>query len=134
VFAYDLSGLLSEAFHLMVLKQFKTSGDAMANEVERRGTKNLKKLWLWPAGVANSLAGAAASAFSGCWHRKMSWPIEVQGYKYQVCLTCGVKRLFDEKTFSAYGPFRNDLDQLIAREGQGKERSRPANGPERPRL
>jgi hypothetical protein len=117
----------------MVRKQSKTSGDAMANEVERKGTKNLKRLWLWPAGVANSLADAAAVAFSGCWHRKMSWPIEVQGYKYQVCLTCGVKRLFDEKTFSAYGPFRYDLDQLIAREGLGKDRSRPVNGLDRPR-
>jgi hypothetical protein len=64
----------------------------------------------------------------------MSWPIEVQGYKYQVCLTCGVKRLFDEKTFSAYGPFRNDLDQLIAREGVGQDRSRAAKGADRPRL
>jgi hypothetical protein len=44
----------------------------------------------------------------------MSWPIEVQGYKYQVCTGCGIKRLFNETTFSAYGPFRYELLELIA--------------------
>jgi hypothetical protein len=46
----------------------------------------------------------------------MSWPIGVEGYSYQVCLSCGAKRLFDEKTFSAYGPFRYGLNELIARD------------------
>lgn len=61
-------------------------------------------------------------AFRGCWHSRMSWPVGVQGFSYQVCLGCGAKRLFDEKTFRAYGPFRYDLNQLInwqrARDGQ----------------
>ncbi|MGA2353229.1 MAG: hypothetical protein ABSG02_01960 [Terriglobales bacterium] len=72
-----------------------------------------KSSWWWPGVVATTLAGAAAMAFRGCWHSRMSWPIGVRGYSYQVCLSCGAKRLFDEKTFRAYGPFRYDLNQLI---------------------
>jgi hypothetical protein len=72
--------------------------------------------WWWPAAVvASSLAGAAAVvAFRGCWHGSLSWPVAGQGCSYQVCLKCGAKRLFDEKIFRAYGPFRNDLNSLIA--------------------
>jgi len=44
----------------------------------------------------------------------MGWPIGIDGYSYQVCLNCGAMRLFDEKNFSAYGPFRYDLQELIA--------------------
>jgi hypothetical protein len=73
-----------------------------------------RKSWWWPTGVASTLAGAAVVAFRGCWHRKMSWPIEVQGYKYQVCTGCGIKRLFNETTFSAYGPYRYEVNELIA--------------------
>jgi hypothetical protein len=50
----------------------------------------------------------------GCWHRNMSWPVRVQDYSYQVCLSCGIKRLFDEQTFRSYGPYSYDLDRLIA--------------------
>lgn len=86
-----------------------------------------KSSWWWPAGVvATSLAGAALVAFRGCWHRKMSWPIGAQGYSYQVCLSCGAMRLFDEKTFSAFGPFRYNLNELIVWEQSRKPRSRPA--------
>ena len=73
--------------------------------------------------MATSLAGAAAVAFRGCWHSKMSWPVAVQGYSYQVCLNCGAMRLFDENTFSAYGPFRYDLNELIAWEKSTVRRS-----------
>src|ERR1039458_1999906 len=67
-----------------------------------------------------------SSWFRGCWHGKMSWPVGVQGYSYQVCLCCGAMRLFDEKTFSAFGPFRYDLNALIAWEKSAKPRSHPA--------
>src|SRR5258708_6212037 len=74
-----------------------------------------KSGWLWPAGaVATGLAGAALLLLRGCWHRRMSWPVRAEGQSYQVCLGCGVKRLFDEKNFRSYGPFHNDLDELIA--------------------
>ncbi len=99
------------------------------NEAARhdRPEKPRKSGWWWPAGVlASSMAGAAALvAFRGCWHSKMSWPVGVQGCSYQVCLSCGAMRLFDEKTFSAYGPFRNDLDQLLAWQKSAHPESRP---------
>ena len=48
-----------------------------------------------------------------------------QGYSYQVCLSCRAKRLFDEKTFTAYGPFRYDLNELTAWEGSAKPTAHP---------
>lgn len=83
----------------------------LAEQGKRQGSK--KSSWWWPGVVATTLAGAAAMAFRGCWHSRMSWPVGEHGYSYQVCLSCGAKRLFDEKRFCAYGPFRYDLNQLI---------------------
>ena len=85
--------------------------------------------WLWPLGVATtSLAGVVLLAMRGCWHRRMSWPVRMQDHSYQVCLGCGVKRLFDEKKFCSYGTFRYDLNELIAWE----RAHRPAVIPSRP--
>jgi hypothetical protein len=110
----------------------------MAEGLEQRKLAAARKSnWWWPAGaLATSLAGAAAIvAFRGCWHGKMSWPIGVQGYSYQVCLSCGAKRLFDEKTFSAYGPFRYDLNELTAWERSTKANAHPvADGSQPPAL
>lgn len=89
----------------------------MTEPVEPQPEKVRKTSWWWPAeAVANSLAEAVVVAFRGCWHSHMSWPVAVKGYSYQVCLNCGAKRLFDEKTFSAYGPFRYDLNELVVPE------------------
>src|ERR1700686_2903051 len=115
----------SHRFVLWLGSGQNTCGDLMAEAVEHKASKNLKKSRWWPA-VATSLAGAAVVAFRGCWHRKMSWPIGMQGYSYQVCLSCGVKRLFDEVTFTAYGPFRYELDQLVPREGSVQPKPRHA--------
>jgi hypothetical protein len=82
-----------------------------------------KSSWWWPGGVATTLAGAAAMAFRGCWHSRMSWPVGAQGYSYQVCLSCGAKRLFDEKTLCAYGPFRDELNELIVWQRSRKTKS-----------
>ncbi|MFZ0798217.1 MAG: hypothetical protein WCA13_17590 [Terriglobales bacterium] len=97
-----------------------------SDAVEQEKPEKLKKSgrW-WPEIVATSLAGAAVVAFRGCWHGKMSWPIGVQGYSYQVCLSCGAMRLFDENAFSAFGPFRYDLNELIAWERSTKTESHP---------
>ena len=100
----------------------------MTDTVEHeKSEKPRKSSWWWPGVVATSLAGAAVMAFRGCWHRKMSWPIGVQGYSYQVCLICGAKRLFYEKTFSAYGPFRYDLNELIAWQKSANPKSLPVD-------
>jgi hypothetical protein len=64
--------------------------------------------------MATALTGAAVVVLRGCWHGKMSWPISAAGHSYQVCLGCGIKRLFDEKAFRRYGPYGYDLNRLIA--------------------
>jgi len=77
--------------------------------------KRKKLHWLWPLGImATGLAGAAVTVLRGCWHQNMSWPIRVQEHTYQVCLGCGIKRLFDEQGFRGYGPYSYDLHRLIA--------------------
>jgi hypothetical protein len=76
-----------------------------------------KSGWLWPLGVvATGLGAAGVVIFRGCWHRKMSWPVRFHDYSYQVCLGCGIKRLFDEQDFRAYGPYSYDLNHLIERD------------------
>jgi hypothetical protein len=86
-----------------------------------------KSGWLWPLGVvATGLGAAGVVIFRGCWHRKMSWPVRFKDYSYQVCLGCGIKRLFDEAAFRAYGPYSYDLSSLIARD----EARRVARHPE----
>jgi hypothetical protein len=97
------------------MKVAEEPGDGKETGSEKAGGKDNKSNWLWPLGVAaTSLAGALLLAVRGCWHRRMSWPVGVQGHSYQVCLSCGVKRLFDEKRFCSYGPFRYDLNELIS--------------------
>lgn len=74
--------------------------------------------WVWPLGIALAgLGGAAAFMLRGCWHTHMGWPLKFdEEFSYQVCTTCGIKRLYDEKTFHAYGPYGYDLHELVARE------------------
>jgi hypothetical protein len=95
--------------------------DPMPHPISER-PKRFKQ-W-WPAIVGGALAGAAVALSRGCWHGKRGWPIRAEGYSYQVCLTCGAMRLFDEKTFRGYGPFRYDLNALIEWEESNRERLR----------
>jgi len=89
--------------------------DAVKEKSAKIVHKERKSSWLWPLGLAaTSVAGVLVLALRGCWHRRMSWPVRAQGHSYQVCLSCGVKRLFDEKRFCSYGPFCYDLSELIA--------------------
>jgi len=80
--------------------------------------------------LATGVAGAAVLVLRGCWHRKMSWPVRSQEHSYQVCLGCGIKRLFDEDSFCAYGPYSYDLNRLIswdaARRAKIASEKRPA--------
>jgi hypothetical protein len=98
-----------------------------------KSEKSRKSKWLWPTGVvATGLAGAALLLLRGCWHRKMSWPVRAQGHTYQVCLGCGVKRLFDEKSFRSYGPFHYDLNDLIAWQRLQRPPAKPKAERQRP--
>jgi hypothetical protein len=76
--------------------------------------------------LATGLAGAGVVVLRGCWHRKMSWPVRAQDHSYQVCLNCGIKRLFDEGAFRAYGPFGYDLNELIAWDDSRQPKLRPS--------
>jgi hypothetical protein len=99
----------------------------MTDAVEPEKSGKIKKIHWWrPAeALANSLAGAVEVAFRGCWHRHLGWPVAVHGYAYRVCLNCGAKRLFDENTFTAYGPYRYDLNELIASQKAPKSENPP---------
>jgi hypothetical protein len=47
----------------------------------------------------------------------MGWPISYDHeYSYQVCTDCGIKRLYDDRAFRAYGPFGYHVEELIARD------------------
>jgi hypothetical protein len=82
--------------------------------------------WVWPLGVALAGAGSAAAyLLRGCWHTHMSWPVSVDDeFSYQVCTSCGIKRLYDAKGFHAFGPFGYDVHELIARERAARLRRR----------
>jgi hypothetical protein len=54
----------------------------------------------------------------------MGWPMREGEHSYQVCLGCGIKRLFDEKKFRGYGPYSYDVKKLIAREQAVRARQR----------
>jgi hypothetical protein len=49
----------------------------------------------------------------GCRHKKMSWPIRLEGCSYRVCLDCGIKRIFDEETLRGYGPYSYHTNELL---------------------
>jgi len=73
-----------------------------------------KTRWFWPLGVlTTAFAGAAVVVLRGCWHSRMSWPVRSMNHSYQVCLNCGIKRLFDDKNFRSYGPYSYDFGRLI---------------------
>jgi hypothetical protein len=59
----------------------------------------------------------------------MSWPVRYQEHSYQVCLGCGIKRLFDEKLFRAYGPYSYDLNRLISQDEAKRTEDQPQQRP-----
>jgi hypothetical protein len=79
------------------------------------------------------VAGVAVVLLRGCWHRKMSWPVRSHEHSYQVCLGCGIKRLFDEQDFRAYGPYSYDLNHLMAWDLAQRKKSEPEVIPARER-
>jgi len=95
---------------------------AMTNASQK---KNRWSRWARPLGLlAAGAGGAAAFLLHGCWHAEMGWPIREGDHSYQVCLGCGIKRLFDENKFRGYGPYGYDVKQLIAKERAARMRQR----------
>jgi len=95
--------------------ELEVPGVVSVTEKHKNGEKTGKSRWMWPLGLmVTGLAGAAVTVLRGCWHQKMSWPVRAQEHSYQVCLGCGIKRLFDEQGFRSYGPYSYDLHRLIA--------------------
>ena len=98
---------------------------SISESVEPGKTK-AKARWLLPVSIAaTGIAGFAVLVTRGCWHRKMCWPVTVQGCSYRVCLGCGTKRLFDEPTFTSYGPYSYDLSKLTAWDQKRRRDSTP---------
>jgi hypothetical protein len=100
---------------------------AKKEKPEQPAPKRRPVRWMLPLSLAVAgLGSTAAILLRGCWHTKMSWPTRVPAaegghhqdfsYSYQVCMKCGIKRLFDEKYFRGYGPFGYDVHELIARD------------------
>jgi hypothetical protein len=100
-------------------------GDYMT-EVSQKQKRWLR--WAWPSLLAAGVGGAAMFLFRGCWHSKVGWPMREGDHSYQVCLGCGIKRLFDEKKFRGYGPYGYDVKELIAREqaARARQQRKPA--------
>jgi len=68
------------------------------------------------------LKAAQTLVFGGCFHRKMGWPIWLGGQSYRVCMDCGIKRLFDEKTLREYGPYSYQIHDLLGRTNEAGKR------------
>ena len=64
-----------------------------------------------------SLALAVKRLFRYCRHKRMGWPIWLGGSSYRVCMDCGIKRLFDERTLREYGPYSYHINELLGRQG-----------------
>jgi len=115
-----------------ILKLPKAVKDEVVVSEEEKTEK--KSHWLWSLGLlaATGLAGAAVVLMRGCWHSRMSWPVRVEECSYQVCLGCGIKRLFSERNFQAYGPYSYDLDRLIAWDREQRAKVLPKALPKTP--
>jgi len=117
---------------LNAFARFQYSSYAETSEylqvVDREWTVSEEKKssrWIWPLSLmATTVAGAAVVVLRGCWHSKMSWPVRSHECSYQVCLNCGIKRLFDEKNFRSYGSYSYDLERLISWERAKRLRER----------
>ncbi len=105
----------------------KSSGEGESQTKVAQGSpeepvrKRRRIHWVFPLGIGLAgLASAAAFILRGCWHGNMSWPARAEDehgdFSYQVCMDCGIMRLFDERKFRGVGPYGYDLHALIASE------------------
>jgi hypothetical protein len=62
-------------------------------------------------GERTRLSNVLSAVFSrfaekfGCQHREMSRPFSRHGESYRVCISCGARRQFDEKTWNSTGRY-----------------------------
>ncbi len=49
--------------------------------------------------------GGGLNRLFGCWHSEMSRPFSSEGHTYKVCLSCGARRQFDNRTWETRGSF-----------------------------
>ena len=75
--------------------------------------------------MKNIFKAARALILGGCLHRKLGWPIWLEGHSYRVCLDCGIKRLFDEQTLRGYGPYSYHINHLLGQEGAKQNLDHP---------
>jgi len=52
-----------------------------------------------------SAVGTWLGELFGCQHREMSRPFSRHGESYRVCISCGARRGFDEKTWNSSGRY-----------------------------
>lgn len=56
------------------------------------------------ANVTGAVWSRLAELF-GCPHKEKSRPFSRQGETYRVCIACGARRSFDDKTWRSSGPY-----------------------------
>jgi hypothetical protein len=56
------------------------------------------------SGVYSRIVNRVSEVF-GCQHKTMSRPFSRHGETYRVCITCGARRQFDEKTWNSTGRY-----------------------------
>ena len=56
------------------------------------------------SGLFSRMANRVAE-LCGCQHKEMSRPFSRQGETYRVCINCGARRQFDEKTWKSSGRY-----------------------------
>jgi hypothetical protein len=60
--------------------------------------------WKRLSNMANAVSSWLGELF-GCQHREMSRPFSRHGETYRVCISCGARRGFDEKTWNSTGRY-----------------------------
>jgi hypothetical protein len=83
-----------------------------------------KKNWFWRKGKSSNEVSDYQIGFLksilGCWHRKgLSRPFVDPETKeaYRVCLECGARRAFDQKSLKTFGPFYYPPAKFPSRKG-----------------
>ncbi|HKO97926.1 MAG TPA: hypothetical protein VJU86_13090 [Pyrinomonadaceae bacterium] len=74
--------------------------EATLGTLEQYPSSNSRRLANFPIAVGNWITG-----IFGCAHKQMSRPFSRHGESYRVCIACGARRQFDNKTWNSGGRF-----------------------------